>query len=581
MTAVSSKTPKIQKNLMMFLFDDCYHDLFYQLADQGRCPHILKYILGNKQTDGTYANATICKNMITGFPSSSTNSHISLLSGTYARKNNILAAEFWDMTSSRPIPRNLVHTSMKNLRLWNTIMNPACKLLFEHVPNSAAFHAVSRGARVKFVNPRNILRYLPEYIRMKKHKLHSISADPEFWKFLARNNIPQYLAHAQSGELPQASFIVFLLSDEMAHYEGFNSDYYAKSLEILDYFVQLTVEGYTDPKGNHVKGIQELGLFEQMLWCICTDHGSRPVIPDNHYVINQISSMELGWSTVEPWESPINQPWKGKYSNIDAFTAVSGGFISYWYGGPTATQLKEYYTFYPESFFLHYEVPETRERQNFHPRKVQNIIEYFLQKPAVEFVLIPTETENAAKKEKLLENPINSPIPREYTITIRSRKGTGRIERTLQKEEIQYKYSIVNGEDPLQYASKVDHQSNTHSHQWWLAQTMQLRYPDVFHRLFGFFDCIHAPNLVITSALDYQFMPIDKWDNYFPKVQNHDGLNAIESVVPLTLAGPGVKKGIELKVGRNIDVLPTLLKLLGIEYKTTELDGEILSEAIE
>ena len=118
-----------------------------------------------------------------------------------------------------------------------------------------------------------------------------------------------------------------------------------------------------------------------------------------------------------------------------------------------------------------------------------------------------------------------------------------------------------------------------------MEKTINHDLPDVPHRLFGFFDCKFAPNFVVTSAYDYHFLSIQKLARKKEKLlkdsQTHDGLFRIESVVPLTLAGPGIKKGAEISMGRNIDILPTLLKLLNIDYDKGTIDGNVLTEALE
>jgi len=48
--------------------------------------------------------------------------------------------------------------------------------------------------------------------------------------------------------------------------------------------------------------------------------------------------------------------------------------------------------------------------------------------------------------------------------------------------------------------------------------------------------------------------------------------------VPFVLAGPGIETGRETAVCRQVDVLPTLLDVLGINVDTTDIDGESLAD---
>ncbi|MHA1849472.1 MAG: hypothetical protein ACTSXU_17645, partial [Promethearchaeota archaeon] len=114
----------------------------------------------------------------------------------------------------------------------------------------------------------------------------------------------------------------------------------------------------------------------------------------------------------------------------------------------------------------------------------------------------------------------------------------------------------------------------------WLRETINLELPDVFKRLFGFFDYKYSCNLIVTSKFEYQYVSIfsakEKGNKIFENKRSHGGLYRIESVVPLIIAGPRAKNGSIIQMGRNIDVLPTILSVIGKKIDPEDFDGKIL-----
>ena len=90
------------KYLIQILVDHVSPDAFFGLIDKGVAPHISKYILGEKNSNNTYSNAAISRNIVTGYPSTSANSHTSIITGSYAGKNNLLYTTYWNLTGKKP-----------------------------------------------------------------------------------------------------------------------------------------------------------------------------------------------------------------------------------------------------------------------------------------------------------------------------------------------------------------------------------------------------------------------------------------------------------------------------------------------
>ena len=83
--------------LIQILVDHASPDAFFGWIDKGIAPHISKYILGEKTEKNTYSNATISRNIVTGYPSTSANTHVSIITGSYARKNNLVYTIYYNL----------------------------------------------------------------------------------------------------------------------------------------------------------------------------------------------------------------------------------------------------------------------------------------------------------------------------------------------------------------------------------------------------------------------------------------------------------------------------------------------------
>jgi hypothetical protein len=194
---------------------------------------------------------------------------------------------------------------------------------------------------------------------------------------------------------------------------------------------------------------------------------------------------------------------------------------------------------------------------------------------SIDLILIPENNGGQLgnnERERLL-------IPRSYNLKILSKLGKILVERKEEQNQLYYKYSILDGIDPLSYKTSSIKENKWISQEEWLKLTHKLEYPDLFHRLFGSFDCIHAPNLVLIPREDYNFLKFGPPKEIFKQMRNyqtHDGPYKVESVVPLTLSGPGIKKGYEIPFGRNIDILPTILKAAKVQFDEELVDGRPL-----
>jgi len=601
---INSQTSKDvnKKYLFMLLLDHCHPDFFFNIIDQGLAPNISKYILGKKleQLDA-YSNATICKNVVTGFPSTSANMHTSILTGTVGGKNNIFQYAYWNFFGKKPkIIRtdDLKITTIKKFN--NNYLNPNTKLIFEFFKTSSSYHVINRGAKWKMFTLKTIIfNYLPLLINLqKKDEPGRLSplARPELWKKMLLKNIGKFLLKVKKEYLPEVNYLVFLLTDENAHRFGYNSTQYKEAIQIIDLYIKSLVEGIDLKDGRHIDGLEELGYFENIIWNIHTDHSGRPIERHKYISINRYLEAEFGLKLIEgpgnktkPEKRMIKKSYNLKsIQNINAYSVCSGELWTGWFRDSnlnSQTNLEQFIKFHGEKLFRNLKPLNNEVITDFTSNFKIDLINLLIKKEFIQFVIVPEELDqdfdfyiNEIKKNfKIhLKQRIFNQIPRKYTIKIFSNKGSSIIKRFYENNSIYYSYEILQNQNPLDYDEINIEYGKKYSQSEILKLTFNHKLPDVFFRLFGFFDCVFAPNFLITSEYTYQFLPRhESLDKFLLKSQNHDGLYSIESVVPLVFAGKDVRKGYKIPFARNVDIIPTLLKLMNIEFKENikYLDG--------
>jgi len=212
-----------------------------------------------------------------------------------------------------------------------------------------------------------------------------------------------------------------------------------------------------------------------------------------------------------------------------------------------------------------------------------DLISYLIEKPWVQFVIIPEENPVQLTQKKIdLHARIQMPIPRNYQIKLFSKLGTGLISRKYENNVKWYQYRILNGQDPLEYDKIKWDYNRWYSVDETLQMTIHHKLPDAIHRLFGMLDAPLAPNLIVTSSYDYHFWASKTvHENEIRFIQTHGGLFAEESIIPSIFAGPDFEKGVEIPFARNVDILPTMLKAMHVDYDPSRLDGNPIKDALK
>jgi len=140
------------------------------------------------------------------------------------------------------------------------------------------------------------------------------------------------------------------------------------------------------------------------------------------------------------------------------------------------------------------------------------------------------------------------------------RNGSARIERRAPQGVLHYRM-LVDGDahDPLGYreeaALRTFVDAGWHDSRAWLKATANTRVPDFVPQVLALFDSPRAGDIVAFADEDHTFEP--KWRG------GHGSCLARDMRVPLYFSGPGLPAGREIPTGRLVDVMPTVLDLLG------------------
>jgi hypothetical protein len=154
-------------------------------------------------------------------------------------------------------------------------------------------------------------------------------------------------------------------------------------------------------------------------------------------------------------------------------------------------------------------------------------------------------------------------------VAVISRDGEGRITVRTDAGNPTYSYRLIGGKDPLGYTGTKAADlmgEKFHSAEEWLKATASLEKPDVVAQLPSLFESDCCGDLFI--------VPDDDWDFEKKNIGGHGGFLKGEVLVPLIVAGPGIRKGTGGAV-RVVDLVPTLLDYLGFSKRKKNflLDG--------
>lgn len=342
------------------------------------------------------------------------------------------------------------------------------------------------------------------------------------WKKLHAKGIKVALKRLNSKKAPSVIVIYLPGPDAISHKVGPLSSDYLDNVKNLDDCIRLLIEG-----DDKTRGLKDLGIFDNTLLVFSSDHGEMEVktrVPLNTFFDG------MGLNIVSKGNS------QSRISRADVLMAVSGGVaLLYFIKKKMASHvisLKELQTYKMEGHTI-----DIIARL----RNIKGLGRIYVR-----------ESENMYR--------------------VFSCDGESRIIRKMTKNQPYYSYEIVSGKDPLLYGDSADCSriidAGFHAREEWAQSTRETRFSNVIDQIPRIFDCEETiGTVVVTSASNCSFSMKHKGE--------HDVENKEVRTVPLIIAESNLKANI-VDTAEIVDVLPTMLRLLGIRYGTQEFDGRNL-----
>jgi arylsulfatase A-like enzyme len=350
------------------------------------------------------------------------------------------------------------------------------------------------------------------------------------------------------GRWPDVTMVYFPGPDDVAHFKGPGSEPYRSALRSLDKSL-----------GSILCKLERGGLLSRMTLVLTSDHGMEPVAHGNYVDVEALVmdrtgiaayGSEVDFEAEAPYLAIANDhPYWSRHRRFADWPIVvshSGerqASLHFrigqdWATRPTLDQI----------LWFHRAGDGGRDYQADQPFPV-----LLLQSPAIGFVVVRDGVD---------------------AVQVYEREGVARIERSRSGLEPSYRYSLVSGRDPLFHDDSSPPplaDGAFHGSRKWLDATAALAHPDAVPQLGDLFDSPRLGDVALFAA--------PCWDFSKKYVGGHGGLERAEMQIPLYFVGPGIEPGRRIFAARQVDLVPTILDLMGLPGRTSaacRMDGKSL-----
>jgi len=497
---------------IVFFVDGVNREVFDQLLKAGRLPTIQKYFVDR----GLYAERCVAN-----IPSVTLPNETSFVTGVFCGRHGITGNNWFDR--NRLMSRNYEEVNQKNT-LDGDYLAPT---IFERLPDAmtmSLFFQAHRGA-TKFVE--NWLSAGPPYFFGWYNFVDRIC----LWRF----EIVAELARAR-GEFPAFTIAYLLAPDMEAYGAGISSDAYRQALEHADAHI-----------GRVLRDLEAAGRLERTVIVLASDHGMMDVT--RHWSIEKFLRDDLGLAVsgeglAEDFRFQLRLAY---YRRFTCVLAGSGDrcwciYLRKPRAGPGDSAKPAF-----ENWLARPSPDDLRSYPTRDGKRV-DLIQRLREAEAVDVVAYKAgeNVVHVATKKGLVEVARDGPAGR--TLTCR----------------------ILQGDDPLGYAAAMPTYTlygKPYDRDVWLDATADTEYPDLVPQIVTYFDARRTGDIVIFAA--------PGWDFHHRNKGGHGGVRPPEMYTVLLMAGPGVPRERRTTAVRAVDVMPTLLDLLGRPVPT-DLDGRSL-----
>jgi len=520
-SAAERIAPDPGPSVCVLFFDGLSEEAFTRLVSAGALPNIKARIVD----PGLQVQTAVAS-----VPSETYPNLASLETGLLPGHHGIPANIWLD----RRLRVREAHTNILGVFSSTDYLAAEARTLFERLPNDtvAITVPIARGVTV---HARNRIALVASYARND-------------WAFLDRKTLDDigdaYSGAAATGRVPALVWGHLPGTDEVAHLSGLDSPEFRAQMAAID-----------SAFGRLLRRLRRRHLDERVLFVLVGDHGnsSYGTFVDANELVNRVL-------TANPTEADCSRgdcvlvpaTRKDKSFDVgDAMIAV-GAYRGVMIWLPANRP--------PEDVPSAFRAPRRKRK----PRQ-----------PTDELLKAPAASLFAASLARAPEVRL--------VVTRGSASGTVALYGPAGRAEIVredrdgldslYLYRILEGDDPLDYAhapAAAPLVGSAHEADEWLEATAETEYPDLVVQLPEFFDSPRSPDVFVSPKDGYGFTK-----GY---AAGHGSLSRSETVVPFVFSGPGVSPGI-LHAARTVDLAPTLLSYLGIDYDPDEMDGEDLEIA--
>jgi hypothetical protein len=316
------------------------------------------------------------------------------------------------------------------------------------------------------------------------------------------------------GRWPSVLFAYFPGVDEIGHHHGPDSNEYRQAVRSVDAQI-----------GRIVKGVELLRPAAALYFVLVSDHGMLQIGRNRFLDLDRWLGNRCRLRVHQ--ERVFDRPLVERYERLRRCDAVLviGGF---------------------RRAFIH-----LKGRQGWHTQPTPRQLDRLMQPDADGPSLIDLPGVELVCRR---DGPDR--------VRIMSRLGSATVERRSRNGRRQYRITDID-ENPLgldvEPAMETMVQGGWHDSRRWLQASAGARYPDFVPQIVEMFDSPRTGDLAVFAAADWTFERSNRG--------GHGAPLAGDMLIPLFFAGADLPKGGTIEQARLVDVMPTLLDLLGESHR--------------
>ncbi len=507
---------------IVFFVDGVNRDVFDRMLADGRLPMLKTYLVDR----GLY-----CDRCIANVPSITLANETSFVTGLFVGRHGITGNNWFDR--NRVFWRDYEEVNQKNT-LDGDYTAPTIFERLSDATTMSLFFQAHRGA-TKFAE--NWMTAGPPYFFGWYGLVDRIS----LWRF----DIVAHVARAR-GAFPALTVAYLLAPDMEAYRSGVSSPGYEKALEHTDAHV-----------GRALRDLEAAGRLRNTVIVLTSDHGMGDVA--RHWPIKKFLRDEVRLSMPDrAFADDIR--FENRLHYYRRFACVlAGSGDRYWTlylrkprAGAAEGAKPDF-----ENWLVRPSADDLRAYPTRDGRRVDLIqrlrdaeaVDVVAYRPAVNRVHVVTKRGTA----EITSGAVGLRTDRAELLPSAAGADTRRAPDTTA-----FAYRVIQGDDPLGYADALPPEmvlGKPHSPEAWLQATADTQYPDLVPQIMAYFDAPRAGDIAVFAA--------PGWDFSHKYKAGHGGVRPADMTTVLLMAGPGVPHERRKDAVRAVDVMPTLLELLG------------------